>query len=351
MSDPHTFRLPAVVTPSCAGLGRELVQSLRTGGILHVRVDAVPAQKIVTAMTASRRFFSMPLAYKARHVSDLSFSGYLASRDPSAEGEDDHAETFTVCKDVPYGDARVRRGWPCHGPVPWPDPEYRLAMRAFMDVAGGVGERVLRLVALGLGWSADTLTRLTADGWHTLRVARFPARPARAAGPVGAHTDHGLLTVVAQSGPCGMYVRPPVPGEKRPRNWVEGESTAGLFEDEEPWHPVRHRPDLLSVFPGDLMQLLTDGRLPATPHKTAPAEDERHTLAYSHEPGFETSLTPIGVDGDPLHYGTHFTAVFMRRHPDRPVTRRILDEGRLEVLERLRAGYGPASGIPVRIRA
>ncbi|MFB4315525.1 2-oxoglutarate and iron-dependent oxygenase domain-containing protein [Actinomadura sp. 21ATH] len=342
MYEPPVFELPATVTPSHLPLGQRLAESWRIHGAFQVRVDPVPAQRIVTAMTAGRRFFSMPAAYKARHVGDLSYSGYAAPGEVATGAEADRAEVFTVGPDVPYGDGRVRQGWPCHGPVPWPDLEYRLAMRAYMDQAGGLGDRVLRLVALGLGQPMDAFTRLTANGWHHLRVLRLPQGTPDDRRGVGAHTGHGLLTIVAQDGrPGGLCVRPPVPGEKRPRNWREGESTAGAFEHEEPWRPVPVRPAALPVLPGDLMQFLTGGLVTATPLKLVRADRERHALAYSHDPAFETSVGPIGSADETLHYGAHFTAILMRRHPDGAATRRIHRDGGLELLGRLRAGALP----------
>ncbi|GAA2424947.1 2OG-Fe(II) oxygenase family protein [Actinomadura vinacea] len=344
MADLMTFHLPATVrgTPSDLDLGRAMIAAWRADGIFQVAADAVQAQRIVTAMAAGRRFFSLPLEYKARHVSDLSYSGYLVRGGEGAAVEADRSESFTVCKDVPAGDARVREGWPCHGPVPWPDLEYRLAMRAFMDVAGGIGERLLRLVALGLGLPAmDGLSRLTRDGWHHMRVLRVPARSAHARRGVGAHTGYGLVAIAAQDEAGGLYVRPPVPGEARPRDLPEAEGGA-VMDEHEPWGLVRPAPGVLTVFPGDIMQFLTGGRLRSAPHKIALADRERYALIYVHEPGFETVLRPLDDPaGDAVHYGTYFTDMFTRCYPDRAATLRIQKEGGQERLERLRHGALP----------
>jgi isopenicillin N synthase-like dioxygenase len=211
-------------------------------------------------------------------------------------------------------------------------------MRGFMDVAGAIGEKLLQLAALGLGLPAmDELTRLTRDGWHHMRVLRFPARsecseragrPRRArsehAGQgTGPHTDHGLLVIAAQDEVGGLHIRPPSPGEAR-------------------WTFVRPVPNVLTVFPGDIMQFLTGGRLMSTPHRIALADREHHALAYFHEPGFETTVHALDdISGGSIHYGTHFTDRFMRCYPDHAATLRILHEGRLATLERLRAAMTP----------
>lgn len=313
-----------------------MIRAWEVDGIFQIAADQ--DRLVSEAIEASRRFFGMPLEFKAGHVSDLTYSGYIASGEELTAGEADYSEIFTVCKDVPLDDVRVTEGWPCHGPVPWPDPDYQRTMTAYLDALGAIGEKLLKLVAIGLGLpDPDALTALTADGWHHMRVLRFPARSATTARGIGAHTDYGLLVIAAQDDVGGLYIRPPVEGEKRNRNWLESESMAGMFENEEPWTFVRPQPGVLTVFPGDIMQFLTGGRLLSTPHKVTLNTRERYTMAYFHEPNFTATVRPFDAEGpdEHIHYGTHFTNMFMRCYPDRVTTRRILRENRLSVLESL----------------
>lgn len=342
MADLRTFQLPESVhgTPSDLELGRRMIAAWQADGIFQVATDSAQQRKTAGAMEASRRFFAGSIEEKSRHVSDLTYSGYVASGEEVTAGEADYSEIFTVCEDVPLEDPRARQGWPCHGPAPWPGQRYRDSMRAFMEGLGGVGERLLRLTALGLGLdSIDALTNLTDDGWHHMRVLRFPARSPRSTRGIGAHTDYGLLVIATQDDVGGLYVRPPVPGEQRNRNWLETETTAGMYEHEEPWTFVRPVPDVLTVFPGDILQFLTGGLLLSTPHKVELADRDRYAMAYFHEPNFTTWVRPLlGEENeDAIHYGTHFTNMFMRCYPERAATLRIHADDRLGVLDRLRS--------------
>ena len=317
-----------------------MIRAWEVDGIFQIVAEPDQDRLIGEAIEASRRFFGMPLEHKASHVSDRTYSGYIASGEERTAGEADYSEIFTVCKDVPLDDVRVVEGWPCHGPVPWPDPDYRRVMTAYLAELGAIGERLLTLVALGLGLAEDALTTLTADGWHHMRVLRFPARTDTTERGIGAHTDYGLLVIAAQDDVGGLYIRPPVPGERRNRNWLAAESMAGMYEDEEPWTYVRPQPGVLTVFPGDILQFLTRGRLLSTPHKVKLNTRERYTMAYFHEPNFAATVRPF-ADGngnaeEHIHYGTHFTNMFMRCYPDRVTTRRILAENQLSVLASLR---------------
>jgi isopenicillin N synthase-like dioxygenase len=345
----QTFHLPATVggTESDICLGHDLVRAWQTDGIFQVATDTGQDRVTTAAIQASQRFFQLPMELKAGHVSDLTYSGYIASGEEVTAGEADYSEIFTVCKDVPIDDPRVQQQWPCHGPVPWPDLVYAHRMYALMDQFGAIGEKLLRLVALGLDLPDITaVTDLTADGWHHMRVLRFPALSAQTSRGIGAHTDYGLLVIAAQDDVGGLFVRPPVPGERRNRNWLDSESMAGMYEDEEPWTYVTPQPSVLTVFPGDIMQFLTGGRLLSTPHKVTLNTRERYAMAYFHEPNFNATVRPLAesTDGDSIHYGAHFTNMFLRCYPDRITTRRIHAENRLAILETLRnnnafAGY------------
>jgi 2-oxoglutarate dioxygenase / 2-oxoglutarate/L-arginine monooxygenase/decarboxylase len=339
MTDLQTFHLPAFVTGTSADneLALEMMAAWRRDGTFHVAAEGCAAVKTANAFAASKRFFQLPLHAKAECISDLSYSGYIASGEEITAGEADYSETYTVCKDVPLNDTRVQGRWPCHGPSPWPDTCYRDAMGGLMAEFGSAGEKLLRLTALGLGLEIDAFTRLTQDGWHHMRVMRFPTMSSKSARGIGAHTDYGLLVIVAQNEVGGLYVRPPVPGEVRKRNWLPTESSAGMYENVEPWTFVTPVPNVWTVFPGDIMQFMTGGRLLSTPHKVRLATSERYSLAYFHEPNFQACARPLfEASDDHIHYGTHFTKMFARCYPQRITTRRIESENRWSVLQRLK---------------
>ncbi|MEO6088437.1 MAG: 2OG-Fe(II) oxygenase family protein [Umezawaea sp.] len=223
--------------------------------------------------------------------------------------------------------------------MPWPDPDFQRAMKAFMDELGSHGEKLLRLLALGFDLpDIGAFTKLTVGGWHHMRVLRFPARSEHTSRGIGSHTDYGLLVIAAQDDVGGLYIRPPVEGEVRGRNWLESESMAGKYEDEEPWAFVEPVPNVLTVFPGDILQFLTGGALLSTPHKVRLNTRERFTMAYFHEPNFQATVHPMDdpTGDERIHYGTHFTTMFMRCYPDRITTTRIIEENRLAVLAGLR---------------
>jgi hypothetical protein len=97
-------------------------------------------------------------------------------------------------------------------------------------------------------------------------------------------------------------------------------------------------PNVLTVFPGDFLQFMTGGHLLSTPHKVKLNTRERFALAYFHEPNFAACVRPLfdRASDESIHYGTHFSNMFMRCYPQRITTRRILAENRLAKLEEMR---------------
>jgi isopenicillin N synthase-like dioxygenase len=333
MTQLQTFDLPESVVGARSDieLGRKLIAAWRNDGIFQIARNARQDRKTERAFEAGRRFFRMPLALKSKCISDLTYSGYIASGEELTAGENDYSETFTVTPDIPLRDMRVLQKWPCHGPTPWPDDDYRESMKSFMSELGIIGEKLLKLVALGLQLDdMHRLTRLTRSGWHHMQVLRFPTVSSKSARGIGAHTDYGMLVVAAQDDVGGLYIRPPVEGEKRKRNWLPNESMAGMYEHEDPWTFVEPVPHVFTVFPGDILQFLTNGYLLSTPHKVRLNTRERFALAYFHEPNFDVNVRPLDDPGstDNIHYGTHFTNVFMRCYPERITTRRIIADDR-----------------------
>jgi len=114
MTDLVTFHLPESVTggPTDVDMAHKMIRAWRTDGIFQVALNAAQNGKTERALAASRRFFKMPHEFKSQCISDLTYSGYIASGEEVTAGEADCSEIFTVCKDLPRDSTRVRAQWP-----------------------------------------------------------------------------------------------------------------------------------------------------------------------------------------------------------------------------------------------
>ena len=87
------------------------------------------------------------------------------------------------------------------------------------------------------------------------------------------------------------------------------------------------------------MQYMTNSFLPSTLHRVGLNNRERFAFAYFHEPNFQAVVQPLeGYRGgqapkEGIHYGTHFTNMFMRNYPDRITTKTLRADGRYDMLK------------------
>jgi isopenicillin N synthase-like dioxygenase len=87
-----------------------------------------------------------------------------------------------------------------------------------------------------------------------------------------------------------------------------------------------------------MMQYMTNDFLLSTPHKVGLNTRERYTFAYFHEPNFSSVIQPLpeyGAVNKDIHYGTHFTNMFMRNYPERVTAKRMRAENRMAILDSL----------------
>ena len=251
----QTFVLPDAVEDNEQGrtLGKAMVEAWQKTGIFQIQMTTDQQRKLRECFQTSKDFFQLPFEKKAKFVDDQSFSGYIASGEELTDGIADYSEIFTVTKDLPESDVRVQNHWPCHGACPWPNQMYKERMDQLMNLLGQSGEKLLKLTALGLGLkNPDAFLELTQDGWHHMRVLRFPQvdktnGKGKTGRGIGSHTDYGLLVIAGQDDVGGLFVRPRVEGESI-KNWQS--SAAGLNEDDEKWLFVPPVENTLTVFPG-----------------------------------------------------------------------------------------------------
>jgi isopenicillin N synthase-like dioxygenase len=93
---------------------------------------------------------------------------------------------------------------------------------------------------------------------------------------------------------------------------------------------------LTVYYTGDMMQYMTNDYLPSTPHKVGLNTRERFAFAYFHEPNFSAVARPLpefGGQGKGIHYGEHFTNMFMRNYPERITAKRVRSENRMAILD------------------
>jgi isopenicillin N synthase-like dioxygenase len=168
-----------------------------------------------------------------------------------------------------------------HGPNLWPEhpSDLRDAVTEWMAAMEQLGQRILGLMALGLGRDADFFARgLTAAPTSLFRIFRYPPHPHGDTDTwgVGEHTDYGLLTLLATDGTPGLEVN--VQGE-----WLDAPADA----------------DFVICNLGDMLDRLTGGRYRSTPHRVRNhADHDRYSLPFFLDPGWDATVEPLQFDDD-----------------------------------------------------
>ena len=190
-------------------------------------------------------------------------------------GQPDLKEGLYFGAELGEEDPRVRAGLPLHGRNLFPRqiPGLRAAVLAYIDALTGLGQAVLRGVALSLGLDADYFAAgYTASPTVLFRVFRYPASPPDDGGwGVAEHTDYGLLTLLAQDANGGLQVGTPA-------GWIDAPPLEGTF--------------VANI--GDMLDRLTGGWYRSTPHRVRNASGrDRLSFPFFFDPGFTAEIPPL----------------------------------------------------------
>ena len=276
--------LPVIdVSPLLSGadpghVARDIGAACRASGFFYVSGHGLPARLLPDLEAASGRFFGLPVEEKleiAMARGGRAWRGYFPVGGELTSGRPDLKEGLYFGTELGGDDPRVRAGVPLHGANLFPRqvPELRDAVLAYLDALTGLGQTVLRGVALSLGLDADYFAAgYTANPTVLFRIFHYPpSAPGADDWGVGQHTDYGLLTLLAQDDVGGLQVR-------GPDGWIDAP-------------PI---PDTFVCNIGDMLDRLTGGEYRSTLHRVR-NESSRGRLSFPFffDPAFDAEVPPL----------------------------------------------------------
>jgi isopenicillin N synthase-like dioxygenase len=302
----------------------ELRDTLHGPGFCYLVGHGVDPASEAAVMDVAATFFAQPEQQRLAIVNTNTphFRGYTRLGMEHTNGASDWRDQIDIGPEHEPVDAgpddpvwlRVR------GPNQWPDsvPEMQPTVTGWMTEMGRVGAGVLRAIALGLGQQADHFdTAMQPHPEVLVKIIRYPAqehgsdRPVSDQG-VGLHNDSGLLSFILQDDVGGLQVQ-----------------IGDELVDATPM------PGALVLNIGEMLQVATDGYLRATKHRVVspPADRQRISIAYFHNPAMETTFEQIPLPahlaaqtrgaandrpGDTIfsNYGDNWLKFRVRSHPD-----------------------------------
>ncbi|MDE3026895.1 MAG: isopenicillin N synthase family oxygenase [Paracoccaceae bacterium] len=275
-------KIPVIdVAPLLDGSGaRDVAKQIRwalsNAGFMYVKNHGIPQTFVDEVFDVTRRFFDLPMADKmALHVSrsDVALRGYI---EPFGENTDPgKTRDLKECFDI--GPERATLEGPFFGPNQWPTtlPEFQTLVYGYHEKMVSLSTQLLRGIALSLDLPETFFQGIMKDPISIQRLLHYPPQNGHADKDIigiGAHTDYGNLTILAQDDVGGLQVM------NREGNWVDGTPIRGAF--------------VINI--GDLIQKLTNDIYLANMHRVINTSGrERYSIPFFIDADFEAVIAPL----------------------------------------------------------
>uniref|UniRef100_A0A0E0BYG3 Fe2OG dioxygenase domain-containing protein n=1 Tax=Oryza meridionalis TaxID=40149 RepID=A0A0E0BYG3_9ORYZ len=262
LGDPDTQKSVALLKQACLDSGFFYVVD---HGISQELMDDVFAQ--------SKKFFDLPINEKMELLRDEKNRGYTPMLDeildPENQVNGDYKEGYYIGIEVPEDDPQANR--PFYGPNQWPSdevlPRWRKVMEQYHSEALRVAKSIARIIALALNLEEDFFDKpeMLGEPIATLRLLHYEGKvsnPAKGVFGAGAHSDYGLITLLATDDVVGLQICKD--RNAQPQVWEYVAPVKGGF--------IVNLGDMLER--STLHRVVLDGR-------------ERHSIAFFVEPSHD----------------------------------------------------------------
>lgn len=257
-------------------VARAIRAALSSAGFMYLRNHGVAPAVVEDAFAAARAFFDLPEAEKmALHIrhSGPALRGYI-----EIHGENtDPGRTLDLKECIDLGPEAPEPATPFFGPNPWPAalPGFRAAATGYHDTMLALARQVLSGIALSLELPADHFEAMLTRPISILRMLHYPPQTGRIDSReigIGAHTDYGNLTILAQDDVGGLQVM------NRDGDWIAAPPIPGTF--------------VVNI--GDLIQRLTNDRYLANLHRVVNASGrQRYSIPFFLDADFDAVIAPL----------------------------------------------------------
>jgi isopenicillin N synthase-like dioxygenase len=259
---------------------RQLGDAFVEFGFAAVENHGVDPAAVADTYRTIREFFALPADTKARYE----IPGGAGQRGYASFGREhakNHAvadlkEFWHVGPELPPGHPLLAR----MGANIWPEevPAFRAAALSLCASLDRTAAELLRALASYLDADEDAFAHMIDGGNSILRLIRYPGpdeiKPEPGAVWAAAHEDINLITLLVEATDPGLE----------------------LLRRDGTWMPIVPIPGQLIADAGDMLQHLTNGRIPSTTHRVlapADARGPRYSMPYFLHPHPDVMLEPL----------------------------------------------------------
>jgi isopenicillin N synthase-like dioxygenase len=261
-------KVAAAVRKACCESGFFYIVNHGVDAALQSRLESL-SHAFFKKDEASKMKIRMALGGKA-------WRGYFPVGGELTSGKPDLKEGLYLGTELPADHPKVKAGVPLHGANLFPDlPGFKDTILAYMEAVTNLGHRLMEIMGLSLGLSADYFHKhYTQDPLILFRIFHYPPDPkpqSTESWGVGEHTDYGLLTILKQDDCGGLQV-------KSRSCWVDAP-------------PVK---DSFVCNIGDMLDRMTGGLYKSTPHRVKNISGRnRYSYPLFFDPGFDTEVKAL----------------------------------------------------------
>jgi isopenicillin N synthase-like dioxygenase len=271
--------IPRIDAQALLAGDRAVVEQVRVAahevGFLTLHNTPIPVSDIAEVLAAYRSFFTLPAAQKA--AVDMARTGSNrgwgagGSEQVDPDANPDYKQIFDSGFEVAGSDL------PTYAPNQWPDvpTDFKAVIENYYARALAFSGDVLAAIVGGIGEDVGYFRAQFDQPMALLRGNYYPQRPAWAGAKdfgIATHTDYGCLTLLAMDGTPGLEVR------GRGGRWIPVSAPVGEFV----------------VNFGEMLEMWTQKRIKATPHRVVGGDVERMSVPLFYNPNALTNVAPAG---------------------------------------------------------
>ncbi|XP_022999509.1 2-oxoglutarate-Fe(II) type oxidoreductase-like isoform X1 [Cucurbita maxima] len=257
-----------------------LKQACLDTGFFYAVNHGIPEEFMDEVFAQSKRLFSLPLCDKMKLLRNEKHRGYTPILDELLDPENqirvgDYKEGYYIGIEEKNPGDDSGGEMPFYGPNIWPAedllPGWRKIMEKFHREALEVARAIARLIALALGLENDFFDKseMLGEPIAVLRLLHYEGQisePAKGIFGAGAHTDYGLITLLATDENFGLQICKDK--DAKPRIWEYVAPLKGAFV----------------VNLGDMLERWSNCVFRSTLHRVLGNGQDRYSIAYFVEP-------------------------------------------------------------------
>jgi len=251
-------------------------------GFLTVHNTPISAADVELLLSAYGAFFRLPASEKA--MVDMAQTGSNrgwgapGSEQVNPDANPDYKQVFDCGTELALDDPLHALNLLTYAPNIWPDapPDFAPTVRGYFRKSTAFALDLLCAIAGAVGEDAAYFADKFTQPMALLRGNFYPERPVTAGARdfgIATHTDYGCLTLLATDGTPGLEVR------KRGGGWI----------------PLSAPPGEFIVNFGEMLEIWTQRKIVATPHRVVGTKAERLSVPLFFNPNFDANVAPDGA--------------------------------------------------------